>query len=84
MIGIIHLVFQAFQILLIARVVLSWIQTDSYHPVIVWIHNLTEPVLAPVRAVIPFKNMGIDLSPLIVLLLMQMIERFLVRSLYSF
>ena len=82
MIGIIHLIFQIYQIIIIARVLLSWIQVDSYHPVVVWIYRLTEPVLAPIRAVIPFEKIGIDLSPLIVLFLMEMIERILLRSLY--
>ena len=38
-----------YEIILIARILMSWIRPDPYHPVVQWIHRLTDPVLEPVR-----------------------------------
>ena len=53
--------------LIIAMVVLSWVGRGARHPVVPLVHQLTEPLLRPVRRVIP-PIAGIDLSPLIVLI----------------
>lgn len=79
--GLIFFLFRLYEIIILARVIISWIQVDHYHPVVVWIHRLTEPVLSPIRAIIPFERIGIDLSPLVVLLLMGVIKRLLMQSL---
>ncbi len=60
---------QLFNFVLLARVLLSWIPMDTSNPTIAqivgFIHDVTEPVLAPVRNALPQTGM-IDLSPLIV------------------
>lgn len=53
--------------LIIAAVILSWVGRGSRHPVVPLVFALTEPVLAPVRRVIPPIG-GIDLSPLFALI----------------
>lgn len=53
--------------LIIAMVILSWVGRGARHPVVPLVHQLTEPLLRPVRRVIP-PIAGIDLSPLIVLI----------------
>ena len=54
-------------VLIIARVLISWIASQSRHPLIPLIYQLTEPVLRPFRKLIPSMG-GIDLSPLFVLI----------------
>jgi YggT family protein len=54
-------------ILIIARIIVSWIAQQSRHPLIPLIHQLTEPVLKPIKKFIPSIS-GIDLSPLIALI----------------
>ncbi len=54
-------------VLIIARVVVSWIANQSRHPLIPLIYQLTEPVLKPINRLIPPIG-GIDLSPLFVLI----------------
>lgn len=54
-------------VLIIARVIISWIASQSRHPLIPLIYQLTEPVLRPVSRLLPPIG-GIDLSPLFVLI----------------
>ena len=54
-------------VLIIARVVISWIANQSRHPLIPLIYQLTEPVLRPISRLIPALG-GIDLSPLFALI----------------
>jgi len=54
-------------VLIIARVVVSWIANQSRHPLIPLIYQLTEPVLRPINKLVPPIG-GIDLSPLFALI----------------
>lgn len=77
-------VFKLYEIIVIVRVLLSWIPHNRSHTVIEWIYRLTEPVLAPIRNLLPTGRMGIDLSPLILLLLLSLVKRALLSLLFSF
>ena len=57
-------------VLIIARVIVSWIGSQSRHPLIPLIYQLTEPVLRPIRKVIPPIS-GIDLAPLLALIIIR-------------
>jgi YggT family protein len=58
------------------RAFLSWIPISRNNPIIVLIYEITEPVLGPVRRLLP--NMGgLDLSPMVALILIQVLERVL-------
>ena len=67
--------------IIIIRAVLSWVNPDPYNPIVRLLYQLTEPVMAPVRRWIPFRGMGIDFSPIIILLLIVFLQSFLVASL---
>jgi YggT family protein len=69
--------------ILIARVVISWIDADPYNPIVRFIFNLTEPVLEKVRERLPLLAGGFDLSPIVVSLAIWFIKRFLVQTLYD-
>jgi len=72
-----------FELFLLARVVLDWVTVlrtgstpDRLGPVRRVVHGVTEPVLAPVRRVIPpigGGGMAFDLSPIIVLIVLQVL-----------
>lgn len=66
--------------ILIARAVISWVNPDPYNPIVMFLYRITEPVLAPVRRWLPLRNLGIDLSPMIVILAIIFLQSFLVRS----
>jgi YggT family protein len=70
---------------LIFRVILSWVRIPSLYSVSVILYHLTEPVLKPVRRFVPpHKFGGIDLSPMIVILILVFLDTFLVKSLYLY
>ena len=61
---------------LLARVVLSWINLSPTNPLVVIINQITEPILAPIRRVLPKMGM-IDLSPMVALIIIIVIQRFI-------
>ena len=79
---VIHYVLNFYMWVIIARAVLSWVNPDPYNQIVRFIHNITEPVLYPIRSRIPFLG-GIDISPIIVILGIVFIEKFIVGSLYN-
>ena len=67
--------------IIVIRAVLSWVNPDPYNPIVRLLHQLTEPVMSPIRRLIPLRGMGIDFSPLIILLLIIFLQSFVVSSL---
>lgn len=77
---VIAYVLKFYMWVIIARAILSWVNPDPYNPVVRFIHNITEPVLYPIRSRIPYMG-GIDIAPIIVILVIVFLENFLVSSL---
>ncbi len=74
---IIFLVLWLFELMLLARVVLSWFpNVDRNNPIIQLLYDITEPVLRPIREMLPQSSM-IDFSPLVVFLIIQLLMRLL-------
>lgn len=75
--SIISLLLQLYSFIMLARVLLSWFPNiDRSNPLIQLLFDLTEPVLRPIRQAIPPERTGmIDLSPLIVFLVINVIQR---------
>jgi YggT family protein len=68
--------------LIIIRALLSWVNPDPYNPVVNILYRITEPVLAPLRRTIPIGgNYGIDLSPLIAVLIIYLLKVLIVQAL---
>jgi len=67
--------------IIVIRAVLSWVNPDPYNPIVRFLVQVTEPVLAPIRRLIPLRGMGIDLSPMIVLIAIVFLQQFLVPTL---
>lgn len=76
LIPIINLLYWIFWILILIRVVLSFVQINPYHPAVQMVYQLTEPILEPIRNIMPRTGM-IDFSPLIALLLLGLLRRLL-------
>jgi len=70
--------------ILLAAVVLSWVNPDPSNIIVRFVRGVTEPLLWQIRRRLPFVvAAGIDFSPLVVLLLIQFLQIFVVRSLYD-
>lgn len=69
---LIQAVVNIFSLLILARIFMSWLQPDPYNPIVQFLHNVTEPFLAPVRKILPPAGM-FDFSPIVVLILAQII-----------
>ena len=67
--------------MIIIRAVLSWVNPDPYNPIVMFLYRSTEPVLYRIRRWIPLGNIGIDISPIIVILVIIFLQSFLVKSL---
>jgi len=69
--------------ILIARIVISFVQADDNNPIVRFIYGATEPVLERVRARLPVVAGGFDLSPVVVWIAVIFLQHFVVRSLYD-
>jgi len=65
---------------IIARALISWVNPDPWNPIVQFLQRVTEPVLYPIRCRMGFA-MGIDLSPIIALLVIIFLQVALVQSL---
>jgi YggT family protein len=67
--------------LILIRALLSWVNPDPFNPIVQFLTRVTEPVLEPVRRLLP--PLPIDISPIIVFFIIMFLQRFLVSSLYD-
>jgi len=70
-------------VLVLARVVISLVSADSYHPIVPLVMQVTEPVLKPFRRLLP-NFAGIDFSPMILLLVIMLARALIARPLFDF
>jgi YggT family protein len=70
----IDILFTLLELAILARVLLSWFRLSPYHPVVNFIYQITEPILRPLRNIIPPLGM-IDISPIVALILMDIIRQ---------
>lgn len=79
-------VFSAYEFLILIRVILSWINTDPYrptinHPLVRVLERVTDPVLAPLRRLIPPVGGVVDISPVIALFALEILRRVITSAL---
>ncbi|MFC1492911.1 YggT family protein [candidate division KSB1 bacterium] len=68
------LLLDLYMLVLVARVAISWLRLDSRNPIVSAVYSITEPVLAPIRRMLPVSG-GLDFSPLIVFFAIYLIKR---------
>lgn len=74
MAGILATIIQIFYYMLLARMVISFVPKLRHNPIGQVIYNVTEPVLAPFRGLIPPMG-GLDFSPMILFVILNFIQR---------
>lgn len=80
---LVDLIFEVLVWLIIIRCVLSFIKHNPYQPVIRFVYDVTEWVMAPFRRIIPSAG-GIDFSPIIAVLAVELVRRIVIRLLLLF
>ena len=80
MLKIVKGVFAILDLFVWARVILSWIPHNQYNEITRTVYNLTEPLLKPIRDLIPALSIGIDISPFILLFLLNIAESVALRA----
>jgi YggT family protein len=78
LVNFVQLLIAALMLLVIARVIVSWVAPMGGGGLIAFIYQATEPILAPIRRVIP-PTAGIDWSPMIAILLLGILVRLFLR-----
>jgi YggT family protein len=76
--SIVDIAFEVMVWLIIARCILSFVRHNPYSPIIKFIYDVTEPVMAPFRRLLPMTS-GIDFSPLIAVLALELVRGILGR-----
>ncbi|MFH1691551.1 MAG: YggT family protein [Candidatus Omnitrophota bacterium] len=79
---ILDVVLMAYYWIIIIRALVSWVSPDPFNPIVQFLQTVTEPVLYPIRRMLPFSmRFGIDVSPIIAILILMFVRSFLVRTL---
>lgn len=76
---LVRVAFEVLNWLIIARILISWFPHDPNHPIMRFIYEITEPVLAPFRRIMPRTTMPVDFSPIIAVLVLQLVEHLLIN-----
>lgn len=81
--NLLNLALWVYMWMIIIRALLSWVNPDPGNPIVRFLYRVTEPVLRPIRYRLPTWQMGLDLSPLIVILVIYFLQQFLVPVLHE-
>lgn len=76
----VNILFFILQFAIIVRALMSWFNPSPENPIARIVYEITEPVLSPLRRIVPRIGM-IDITPIVAILLMQVIESVLVSTL---
>jgi YggT family protein len=78
------MVINLWSLAIFASAILSWVPNlDPYHPVVTVVRRIADILCDPIRRMVPMGSLGIDLSPLLAILLLQFSNQFVVASLHG-
>lgn len=78
---VIDLALTILYLLILVRVLISWVSPDPLNPIVRFLYKTTEPILEPVRRLLPAAlRFGIDISPLIAFFAIMFLKSFLVKT----
>lgn len=79
-IGVTALFLKVFFFALIISVILSWVAQGSHNPTAMLINQICEPLLSPIRRILPSLG-GLDLSPIVAFLILNLLDMLVIRNL---
>ncbi len=77
---LINFVLSAYIWIVIGRAVISWVNPDPYNPIVKFLRQATDPLLMRIRRFVPIMG-GLDLSPMLLILIIIFLQSFLVPTL---
>ena len=77
--GVADIILSIFYWLILIRALVSWVNPDPYNAIVQFLYRMTEPILQPIRKMLP--PMGIDISPIVAFLILIFLRGFLVATL---
>ena len=80
-VAVLDIILSSYKWIIIIRALISWVNPDPYNPIVQFLVRVTEPVLRPLRKLVPTWRMGVDLSPLIAILIIIFLEYALLGNL---
>lgn len=81
--GLVHSLIQVYIWVVIIAALLSWVRPDPYNPIVQILNRLTEPAYRWVRRYLPTTFNGIDFTPLVIIIGLQVIDIFFINILNS-
>lgn len=75
------IILNVYSWLILIRALLSWVNPDPFNPIVQFLYRSTEPVLEPIRRLLP--PMNVDFSPLVAFLAILFLQNFLIASLFT-
>ena len=78
---LVDLVLSAYMWIIIGRAIISWVNADPYNPIVRFLFEVTEPLLARIRRVVPTFGGGIDFSPMVLIVAVMFLRSFIVPTL---
>jgi len=79
--GVLDIVLGVYKWVIIIAAIVSWVSPDPYNPIVKFLYAVTDPVLKPIRRLIGGRLGPIDISPIIAIVAILFIQKFLVSSL---
>jgi YggT family protein len=79
--NVVDIALSIYMWIVIVSALISWVNPDPFNPIVRFLYGITEPLFNFVRRHLPLPQMGIDFSPLIVLLAIVFLQQFLVKTL---
>ncbi len=78
---ILEIIFTILYWLILIRALISWVNPDPYNPLVQFLYKTTEPILEPIRRILPlWLKTGIDISPIIAFFAIMFLKSFLIRT----
>ncbi|MEW5747090.1 MAG: YggT family protein [Nitrospirota bacterium] len=81
--NVLDILLDIYKWIIIITALISWVNPDPYNPIVRFLYSITEPVLTPIRRLIGYRLGPIDISPLVVILAIIFIQKFLISSLFE-
>lgn len=81
---VLEIALNIFYWLIIIRALISWVNPDPLNPIVQFLYKTTEPILSPIRKILPLGfRFGIDISPIIAFLIILFLKSFLIKTLFN-